>query len=203
MSEPSMPAAGSGQLRTLAVRISEDLRAQLDIIAQLTGRSATEEIRLVSRQDQKLRWSVGAFHEQYHRFYPQDVYSPGLDAAFADLYGVPGFTSIGQYGTPRNDDFFYGTIDVKEHQTALFGEVTYEVVPKVDVTLGARYFNFKQDFNLFFTGLAGALAPGEPLVSNSTTTSSRRPPAAGRSTTGWASSSRSARRHRPCTRIRG
>lgn len=39
-------AAGSGQLRTLAVRISEDLRAQLDIIAQLTGRSATEEIRL-------------------------------------------------------------------------------------------------------------------------------------------------------------
>jgi predicted DNA-binding protein len=35
-----------GQLRTLAVRITEDLRAQLDIIAQLTGRSATEEIRL-------------------------------------------------------------------------------------------------------------------------------------------------------------
>jgi hypothetical protein len=30
----------------LAVRISEDLRAQLDIIAQLTGRSTTEEIRL-------------------------------------------------------------------------------------------------------------------------------------------------------------
>jgi outer membrane receptor protein involved in Fe transport len=135
-------------------------------------KDATQEIRLVSRQDQKLRWSVGAFHEQYHRFYPQDVYSPGLDAAFADLYGVPGFTSIGQYGTPRNDDFFYGTIDVKEHQTALFGEVTYEVVPKVDVTLGARYFNFKQDFNLFFTGVAGALGPGEPLVSNGTTTSS-------------------------------
>ena len=37
---------GSGQLRTLAVRISEDLRAQLDIVAQLTGRTATEEIRL-------------------------------------------------------------------------------------------------------------------------------------------------------------
>lgn len=47
MSEPTMNASsGSGQLRTLAVRISEDLRAQLDIIAQLTGRSATEEIRL-------------------------------------------------------------------------------------------------------------------------------------------------------------
>lgn len=48
MSETTPPAVpGSGaQLRTLAVRITEDLRAQLDIIAQLTGRSATEEIRL-------------------------------------------------------------------------------------------------------------------------------------------------------------
>jgi metal-dependent amidase/aminoacylase/carboxypeptidase family protein len=44
MSEPT--TAGSGHLRTLAVRITEDLRAQLDIVAQLTGRSTTEEIRL-------------------------------------------------------------------------------------------------------------------------------------------------------------
>ena len=44
MSEPT--TTGSGQLRTLAVRITEDLRAQLDIVAQLTGRSTTEEIRL-------------------------------------------------------------------------------------------------------------------------------------------------------------
>ena len=35
-----------GQVKTLAVRISEDLRAQLDIIAQLNDRSVTEEIRL-------------------------------------------------------------------------------------------------------------------------------------------------------------
>lgn len=47
MSEPTnTTTAGSGQLRTLAVRISEELRARLDILAQLTGRSATEEIRL-------------------------------------------------------------------------------------------------------------------------------------------------------------
>ncbi|MFE7622543.1 hypothetical protein [Streptomyces sp. NPDC057509] len=35
-----------GQLRTLAVRITEDLRAQLDVVAQITGRSTTEEIRM-------------------------------------------------------------------------------------------------------------------------------------------------------------
>lgn len=43
---PTSATAGSGQLRTLAVRITDDLRAQLDIIAQLNGRTATEEIRL-------------------------------------------------------------------------------------------------------------------------------------------------------------
>ncbi|MCU1580009.1 MAG: hypothetical protein JWP19_2213 [Rhodoglobus sp.] len=36
----------SPQLRTLAVRITDDLRAQLDLIAQLNDRSVTEEIRL-------------------------------------------------------------------------------------------------------------------------------------------------------------
>lgn len=45
-SQPAAAGTDTGQVRTLAVRLSEDLRAQLDILAQLTGRSATEEIRL-------------------------------------------------------------------------------------------------------------------------------------------------------------
>lgn len=49
MSE-NTPAAGlsaaPSQMRTLAVRIQDDLRAQLDVIAQLNDRSVTEEIRL-------------------------------------------------------------------------------------------------------------------------------------------------------------
>ena len=40
-SPPATAGTPSSQYRTLAVRISEDLRAQLDIIAQLTGRSTT------------------------------------------------------------------------------------------------------------------------------------------------------------------
>lgn len=39
-------AASPGQLRTLAVRIQDGLRAQLDVIAQLNDRSVTEEIRI-------------------------------------------------------------------------------------------------------------------------------------------------------------
>lgn len=50
MTGDTQPAAagttGGQALRTLAVRITDDLRAQLDVLAQLTGRSTTEEIRL-------------------------------------------------------------------------------------------------------------------------------------------------------------
>ena len=41
-----VPAAALGPLRTLAVRITDGLRAQLDVIAQLNDRTVTEEIRL-------------------------------------------------------------------------------------------------------------------------------------------------------------
>lgn len=38
--------AASSPIRTLAVRITDDLRAQLDVIARLNDRSVTEEIRI-------------------------------------------------------------------------------------------------------------------------------------------------------------
>lgn len=48
MSEPTLPSplGAAGALRTLAVRMSDDMRAQLDVIAQLNDRTVTEEIRL-------------------------------------------------------------------------------------------------------------------------------------------------------------
>lgn len=42
--QPTQPSYGP--VKTLAVRLTEDLRAQLDIIAQLNDRSVTEEIRV-------------------------------------------------------------------------------------------------------------------------------------------------------------
>lgn len=49
MSETKSSSRGpvpTSQLRPLAVRLNDDLRAQLDIIAQLRDRSVTEEIRV-------------------------------------------------------------------------------------------------------------------------------------------------------------
>lgn len=44
--EPEVPASALGPVRPLSIRITDGLRAQLDVIAQLNDRSVTEEIRL-------------------------------------------------------------------------------------------------------------------------------------------------------------
>jgi len=121
-----------------------------------------EELRLVSRPDQALRWITGAYFERDSRFYPQNLVSPGFDSAFGTEIGDPTFNSQTAYGTPAPNTPFYGTINLVERQFAIFGEATYSILPKFDATLGARYFDFKDEFNLFFTGAAGAIAPGEP-----------------------------------------
>jgi iron complex outermembrane receptor protein len=123
-----------------------------------------EELRLVGRPDQRLRWIAGAYFERDSQFYPQNLVSPGFDATFGAEIGDPTFNSQTAYGTPAPDTPFYGTIDIVERQFALFGEATYSILPQLDVTLGARYFDFKDDFKLFFTGIAGAIGPGNPDV---------------------------------------
>jgi iron complex outermembrane recepter protein len=134
-----------------------------------TIKDATEEVRLVSNPDEGFRWTIGAFNENYHRNYLQIFDSPGSDAVFATLYGIPGFNSQTQYGTAAPDQTFWGPIDVREHQLALFGEATYEVLPRLDVTLGARYFDFRQNFNLYFTG---AFQGPQPAIQNNVAQSS-------------------------------
>lgn len=126
-------------------------------------KDAPQEVRLISNQDQRLRWIVGAYHEYYHRFYPQILDSPGFDSTIAGLYGIPP-TSESTYGTAKPDQPFWGTIDVRERQYALFGELTYAIVPKLDLTVGARYFDFRQNFDLIFAGFAGGIGPGQPLT---------------------------------------
>jgi iron complex outermembrane receptor protein len=121
-----------------------------------------EELRLISRPDQRLRWITGIYFERDTRFYPQNLTSPGFDAAFGSEIGDLNFNSKTVYGTPAPDTPFYGTISTLERQFAFFGEATYAIVPKLDLTVGARYFNFKDSFNLYFTGAAGAIEPGEP-----------------------------------------
>jgi len=109
----------------------------------------TQEFRIVSDTESALSWSAGFFFERTRRRYEQNVFIAGGDAA-------TGLDSIVDFGTPFVDDMFYGLQHIKERQFALFGELTYRFSPQMDFTAGGRYFNFKQSFDLSFTGYAGS-----------------------------------------------
>ncbi|MBJ7437777.1 MAG: TonB-dependent receptor [Sphingopyxis sp.] len=115
----------------------------------------TNELRYVSDPSLPFTYSFGGFYEHTTRDYEQNNPLAGLDAAV----GLP---SVPSFGTPFADDLFYGTQHIKERQYALFGEANYKFSEAFDVTAGVRYFNFRQSFNLAFTGLAGSAFEANP-----------------------------------------
>lgn len=122
----------------------------------------TQETRLNFNNGGPLKVSVGAFYERLKRHYFQDSPSPGFDANFSAVIGAP-FSSL-DYLALTTDDIFTGEQFIKERQFAAFGEATYSIGDRLDLTAGVRYFNWKQKFDLSFRGVAGALAPGVPLT---------------------------------------
>ena len=120
-----------------------------------------EEMRLSSKTSAPLNWIVGVYYDHSHRRYFQNDFFPGLDSTL-------GISSLA-FDAPTPDDLFYANQALAQRELAGFGQVTYTILHNLDVTVGARYFNYRQVYNLFFGGLAGSLAPGQPLIENGRT----------------------------------
>ena len=114
----------------------------------------THEFRVSSPDDLRLRFVGGAFYENYkitddtawsYKSVPTCV-SGGDPLCFQNVQPVPGSPVANP--NPRNDNvaFFEDTFrDVK--QTALFGSLDYDIIPKVlTVTAGTRHYDYKEDF---------------------------------------------------------
>ena len=113
----------------------------------------TQEARLAGRVNQ-VQWLVGGFYANTKRGYGQDVYVRNFDTLAAPILGVPyGFT---QGPLAPKDHLFFSDLHYELRQTALFGEATIAVTPKLDLTAGARWYDFKEDrtqvFDGFFVG---------------------------------------------------
>jgi len=87
------------------------------------------EIRLVSPNDQKLRWLMGAF-----------MSTDDLDVYIADR--VPGFSSVFGEDRPDNLDYIFTQAETLK-ELSFYTEVTYDLASNWDITLGARHFNYK------------------------------------------------------------
>ncbi len=116
----------------------------------------SQELRLASDTDSPFQWLVGAFYSDVERNYRQRLPTPGYDA-FTDATLGAGTAAAVANGfpadSPYNSDLPY---DIR--QWALFGEGTYDVTERFNVTVGARYYQFDED-RAFVSG--GLFANGD------------------------------------------
>jgi iron complex outermembrane recepter protein len=149
----------------------------LDVVSNNT-KDFIEEVRLSSNDSGRLRWTGGVFYEHFRRNYYQNQPAQGFDERWGNEIGFPTYSSLDDGAFQPNDDFS-GIQNSGEHQTAVFGQVTYNILPKLDLTAGLRYFDWHQDFVLYFGGVFGAspaasspTSPGVPLTESGTNNAS-------------------------------
>jgi iron complex outermembrane receptor protein len=118
------------------------LNAPLDDATQ--AKVLTQEFRLAGKRD-RLDWVTGIFYNHTKRDYGQSL----LVAGFEALSGIP---TQGHFGAGR-DVLFFSDLHYKMDQRALFGEATWKVSDRLDLTGGLRYYDFKEDRVQTFDGI--------------------------------------------------
>ncbi len=94
-----------------------------------------QELRLVSRGTGKWNWIVGAFYNRFEGDGVASEYTPGIP----EWYGLPdGFPDL-EYLAVSNRKF---------EEMALFGELGYQLTERWQVTVGARWFDYDDQFVL-------------------------------------------------------
>ena len=103
----------------------------------------TQELRLSSTGAGPLQWVAGAFYADTDRKYAQRLPTPGYDAVTDATLGDGTSAAVANgYGpnSPYNADLPYNL-----KQTALFGEVSYDITNQLTGTAGIRYYDYKEE----------------------------------------------------------
>lgn len=124
----------------------------------------TQELRLSSNNDSRVNWLVGAFYSDIEREYAQRLPTPGYDT-FTDAALGAGTAAATANGFPA-DSPFNSDLPYDLKQTALFGEVGFEVTDKLNLTLGGRFYDYDESRTISTGGLFGN---GDSNVMDSTT----------------------------------
>ncbi|SDD43546.1 TonB-dependent receptor [Kordiimonas lacus] len=103
-----------------------------------------QEVRLVSKGEHDYNWIIGGYYNKFN--------STGTSAEF-----TPGYAAFA--GFDRPDDLeYYSTSVIDLTEKAVFGEFGYDITDRWQVTVGARYYEYKLetsstvDFPLFDPG---------------------------------------------------
>lgn len=99
----------------------------------------TQELRLTSIDSDKLQWIVGAFYSDKEGKRKQDQSPDGL----SDFVG----------GLPFGDVLFELNADTYQKQTAIFGNIDYDLTDKMTLSLGTRWFKYDTGDEGYQSGL--------------------------------------------------
>ena len=127
----------------------------------------TAELRFSSNTDGQLQWLFGVFYSDTQRDYAQRLPTPNSAAGTDALLGA-GTSAAVANGFPNLDSPFNSDLPYDIEQTAIFGEVTYDVNDKLQMTFGGRYYN-TDEVRVITTG--GLFANGDAGQVNETSSS--------------------------------
>ncbi len=107
----------------------------------------THELRLSSDDDSALQWLAGVFYANVERDYSQRNLTPGYDALALEHV----LSNIGlalediSNGFPDVDSNYSSDLTYDLRQVAIFGEATYTLLERLDVTAGLRWYDWEED----------------------------------------------------------
>ncbi|WCL53611.1 TonB-dependent receptor [Gimibacter soli] len=104
----------------------------------------SQEVRLSSNNDGPLTWVLGGYYTDWKRDYGQVLDTPG----WTDATGVPTQGTIGA----GVDQPYWSALNIDFKQVALFGEATYAVSDRMDITGGLRWYDYDEERRLRFDG---------------------------------------------------
>jgi len=144
---------------------------------QEQSREATE-LRLVSNGDSKLQWTIGAYYEDFLNEWYYGAKVPGLEntsawaaaQAYAYYYGYPNYYNgynpnpNQAYPLPITDVNYSNTFSQNVKQTAVFGELGYDITDKLNVFGGLRWAEFERDQYERYDFPGGLLPAGDRSV---------------------------------------
>ncbi|PLW81325.1 TonB-dependent receptor [Kineobactrum sediminis] len=126
-----------------AVLIPSNLRDTTDV------EQITHELRFASNADGPLNWVAGVFYSDVERDYRQILPTPGYDAVTDQVLGAGTAAAVANGFGP--DSPFNSLIPYDIEQMALFGEVSYDLTERLNLIVGARYYDFEEE-RTFTTG---------------------------------------------------
>ena len=119
------------------------------------------ELRLTSKGDSRFAWMAGAFYEDVTDGWTLDSRVPGLMDTpaweVANYYACYGASLGYDISCPLapTDVFYRKVFDRNIKQTALFGEVTYNLTDRWSITGGARWFEYDRHQSETYSQPAG------------------------------------------------